>query len=153
MKREGWGRWSLPNPSSCAFPLGSRFVLRGSEKRRKLLVCPAALIRLSLPGGKSVFIGQAGASQGLFSFWPTIVGNSPRNYGWEFISWLRSIWGYTFKGEGGPLAVNPWKKLWVTPYSLWSTIQRNSFLLFWSQRYFQSPQMHYLIYWPKMCVK
>lgn len=65
------------NPSTCAFPLGSRFVLRGSEKRRNLLVCPAALIQRSWPGGKSVFIGQAGASKVSFHSDLPLLGIAP----------------------------------------------------------------------------
>ena len=53
------------------------FVLIGSEKRRKLLVCPVFLIRLSLPGGESVFIGKAGASKVSFHSDLPVLGIAP----------------------------------------------------------------------------
>lgn len=102
MKREGWARWSLPNPSSCAFPLGSLCADRLREEKEAPGL--SRIFNSTVLAWWWISIYWEGRSkQGLFSFWPTSVGNSPRNYGWECISWLSGIWGYTFKGEVVPL--------------------------------------------------
>ena len=73
-------RVGLDDPFLILHPVPSLlapFVLIGSEERRKLLVCPVALIRLSLPGGKSVFIGKVGASKVSFHSDLPLLGIAP----------------------------------------------------------------------------
>lgn len=94
--------------------LASDLSWEATEKRRKLLACPTTWSWV-LGGYPCPIINRdlCRSRQGPVSSCPTVAGRSPRNHGLDFISWLRSIWGYKFGGWGIPISENLWNKFWV----------------------------------------
>lgn len=149
----GWTRRFLPGPSSCHFSLGSWFVMRGYREERAALACPTAVLA---PEEISVH-QRAGIGNAYSHLELPLLDIAPDTKDWSCIlvkKYLRiQIWerrGVPFQGT---CKTHSESNLMVCGALCREKFPLTHFSYFGVKRDFHSPKMHYLICWPKMCIK